>query len=118
MVKLPQPKAESNMLDSSDKYLTLINTFVVDPEQAEKLMTVLSKATEEKMRHISGFVSASLHISGDRRHVANYTRWKSQDTYSAMFRDPEAQLHMREAAAIAKSYEPIFYELRETHFPD
>lgn len=32
-----------------------------------------------------------------------------------MMANPDAQPHMREAAAIAASFQPIYYELRETH---
>jgi hypothetical protein len=35
-----------------------------------------------------------------------------------MMRDPTAQVHMREAAGIAESFEPICYELRESHTAD
>ena len=67
------------------------------------------------MRWRSGFVSANLHISQDRRHVANYAQWRSQADLNAMMKDPAANVHMREAAAVAESFEPIYYELREAH---
>jgi hypothetical protein len=45
-------------LDSKDHYATLINMLTVEPERAEQLLEVLSRATEETMRHLPGFVSA------------------------------------------------------------
>ena len=32
-----------------------------------------------------------------------------------MMNDPDAREHMREAGGIATSFEPIYYDLRETH---
>ena len=102
-------------LDPSAGYLTLINIFDVEPSRAEELLAVLSKATAETIRHRPGFVSANLHLSRDRRHVANYAQWRSQADMDAMLADPASQVHTREAAAIATSFAPIVYDLREAH---
>ena len=102
-------------LDPNSEYVVLINTFTVDPAKAEALLRVLSDATERGMKHRPGFVSASLHVSRDGRHVANYAQWRSQANIDAMMRDPAARAHMGEAAAIAESFDPIYYDLRESH---
>ena len=102
-------------LDPASGYLVLINTFTVDPEKAEKLLSILSHATEHGMRHRPGFISANLHVSHDRRHVANYAQWRSQADLDVMMSDPTARAHMREASAVADSFEPIYYDLREAH---
>lgn len=104
-------------LDPTDSHIVLINTFAVIPDRADELLAELSHATERGMRHRPGFVSANLHMSLDRRHVANYAQWRSQRDVDAMMADPDAQAHMRQAAAIATSFEPIYYQLRETHGP-
>ena len=101
-------------LEASAGYLTLINTFTVEPERAEALLAVLSKATDS-IRLMPGFVSANLHVSRDRRHVANYAQWRSHEDIEAMLNSAEAQPHLREAAAIASRFDPILYDLRETH---
>ena len=75
-------------LDPAAGYVVLINTFEVDPSRAEELLTVLSQATANTMRHAPGFVSANLHISADRRHVANHAQWRSQADIDAMMRGP------------------------------
>jgi len=67
------------------------------------------------MRQRPGFVSANLHVSVDGQHVANYAQWRSQDDLDAMIADDAARVHMHEAAAIAESFDPIYYHLRETH---
>jgi quinol monooxygenase YgiN len=104
-------------LDPSDGYVILINTFNVEPDRAEELLGALSQATEDVMRHRPGFVSANLHMSQDRRHVANYAQWRSQADLDAMMSDPAARAHMQEVAAVATSFDPIYYALRESHAP-
>lgn len=103
------------ILDPTAGHLVLINTFAVEPSRAEELLSALSRATETGMRQRPGFVSANLHVSRDKRHVANYAQWRSQEDLDAMMKDPAAQVHMREAASIATSFTPIYYELCETH---
>ena len=101
-----------SVLDSDDDYYTLINTFTVDPDDAERLLDLLTRATEEVLRHQAGFVSANLHVSYDGRHVANYAQWRSREDYNASMKDPAVQKHLKDAAAAASSFDPIFYQLR------
>ena len=103
------------ILDPDAGYVVLINTFTVDPDKAEALLSALSEATVHGMRERPGFISANLHLSRDRRHVANYAQWRSQADLDAMMSDPVARVHMGEAAGIADSFDPICYELRESH---
>jgi quinol monooxygenase YgiN len=105
-------------LDPQAGHLTLINTFEVAPERADDLLASLSRATDAYIRGVPGFVSANLHLSSDRRHVANYAQWRSQADLDAFMADPKAREHMVEAAAIATSFQPIYYALRETHGSD
>ena len=102
-------------LDPNAGLLVLINTFTVDPAKADELLAVLSRATEERMRHMPGFISASLHVSLDKRSVANYAQWRSKEDLEAMLKNPDAQPHMREAAGLAISFQPLLYDLRESH---
>jgi quinol monooxygenase YgiN len=99
-------------LNAGSGHLALINTFVVEPENAERLLQLLIQATAETMQGLPGFVSANLHVSLDRKHVANYAQWRSKQDFEAMLQNPAAQGHMREAAKLAKSFEPVTYELR------
>lgn len=98
-------------LDPNDGYATLINSFEVQPENADALIEVLTEATET-MRGMTGFVSANLHLSLDRSRVVNYAQWASADDMKTMLRNPDAQPHMKAAADLAKSYEPVLYTLR------
>ena len=102
-------------LDPKDGYYVLINTFTVDPDRAEELMEVLSEATVNEMSKQPGFVSANLHISADRKYISNYSQWRTKAHNEAMMKDPKAREHMVKAAEIATSFEPLYYELRESH---
>lgn len=102
-------------LKTDDGVMTLINTFTVAPENADDLLDVLAEATEQTMRRMPGFLSASFHVSDDRRHVANYAQWRSRADFEAMLKSPAAQRHMKEATSIAKSAQPVIYSLCQTY---
>ena len=104
-------------LDPRSGHLVLINTFTVEPARAGELLAILSEATANGMCQRSGFISANLHFSYDRRHLANDVQWRSWNDLDPMMRDPLAPEHMRRAAAIATAYEPLSYDLCETHAP-
>lgn len=102
-------------LDPKDGYYVLINTFTVDPDKSDELMKVLSEATTNEMCKQPGFVSANLHITADRKYIANYTQWRTKADNEAMMKDPKAREHMVKAAGIATSFEPLYYDLIESH---
>ena len=106
-----QPEIPRTTLDPQAGYLTFINTFTVAPENAERLLQALRNATEEIFRHQPGFISANLHISRDRRRILNYAQWRSREDYLAMSKKPEIQAHMKQAAALAISFDPVDYDL-------
>ena len=97
-------------LDPSDGHAVLINTFIVRPEKAEELVKVLAEATET-MRTMAGFVSANLHVSRDRTRVVNYAQWRSDADFKAMLGNEDARPHIKAAADLAESYEPMVYSL-------
>jgi len=106
-----EPDIARTILDPKAGYLTFINTFTVEPENAERLLQALKNATQEIFRHQPGFISANLHISRDRRRVLNYAQWRSKEDYVAMSKKPEIQAHMKHAAALAISFDPVDYDL-------
>jgi heme-degrading monooxygenase HmoA len=108
-----KPNNARTILDPKDGYLTFINTFTVEPDNAERLVQALRKATDEIFRHQPGFISANLHLSRDRRRVLNYARWRSKEDYLAMSKKTEIQAHMRQSAALAISFDPVDYDLRD-----
>ena len=98
-------------LDPSDDYLVLINTFEVSAENADKLVDVLQEAWGP-IGKMQGFISAYLHVSADKTRVVNYAQWRTRADYDAFQKNPDAQPHMKEAADLAESYDPVFYTLR------
>lgn len=102
---MPTIKKGSNVL-------TLINVFTVKKEDQRKLVSLLSEATDQTMKHLPGFVSASIHRSLDGEKVVNYAQWESIAAFEAMRKDPKAIPHMEAAAALAR-FEPILCEVAE-----
>lgn len=98
-------------LNPTDDYFILINTFEVSPENADKLVDVLHEASGP-IGKMQGFISANLHVSSDKKRVVNYAQWRTRADFEAMLKDPDAQPHMKEAADLAESYDPVFYDLR------
>ena len=92
--------------------LTLINVFTVAPEKQQELVTLLINATEQTMKHLPGFISASIHCSLDGKKVVNYAQWKSIADFEAMRKNPEAAPHMQAAAALAQ-FDPILCEVSD-----
>lgn len=107
-----EPNIVRTTLDPKEGYLTFINTFTVEPENAERLLQALKNATEQIFRHQAGFISANLHVSRDLRRVLNYAQWRSKEDYIAMSKKPEIQAHMKQAAALVISFDPADYDLR------
>ncbi|MDI3405015.1 antibiotic biosynthesis monooxygenase family protein [Streptomyces cavernicola] len=94
---------------------TLINVFTVDPGRQQELVDLLVHATEEVMQHMPGFVAANIHVSDDGTRVVNYAQWESESAFRAMLDDPGAQVHMRQAAAVAEHFDPHLYSVASVH---
>jgi quinol monooxygenase YgiN len=96
------------------KLVTLINVFSVDPENQQRLLELLARATETSVRHAPGFVSSSLHRDGTK--VTMYAQWHSIEDYQAMRENPAPLPYLQEALEIAK-FEPGMYEVVEIFSP-
>lgn len=95
----------------SNPVVTLVNVFrLSDPVDQQRLVDLLVEATEATMCHQPGYVSANIHKSLDGTHVVNYAQWRSRAEFEAMLHNPDAQQHMRRAAALAQ-VEPHLYEV-------
>jgi quinol monooxygenase YgiN len=90
--------------------VTLVNVFTVKPDDQTRLAALLVDATEKTMRHLPGFVSASIHKSFDGTRVINYAQWRSQQDFQAVRENQEAKAHMAAAAALA-TFEPMLCEV-------
>ncbi|MFD7628937.1 antibiotic biosynthesis monooxygenase family protein [Streptomyces sp. NPDC059851] len=102
-------------IDSTRPVATLINVFTVPPERQQELIDLLAHATETTMKHQPGFICANFHASHDGERVINYAQWESATHYHAMLSNPEARLHMDQAATIATDVQPRLFHVNSTH---
>jgi quinol monooxygenase YgiN len=96
--------------------ITLINVFTVEPSNQQRLVALLTEATEVSVRQAPGFVSASLHRSTDGTKVTMYAQWRSMEAYQAMRQNPAPLPYFQEALTIA-TFEPGVYEVVRTFAP-
>jgi quinol monooxygenase YgiN len=88
--------------------VTLINLFTVDPANQERLIALLTRATDEFVSRAPGFLSATLHRSLDGTKVTMYAQWRSIEDYQAMRHDPGPRPFLEEALTIAQ-FDPGMY---------
>jgi quinol monooxygenase YgiN len=101
------------VISKNSKFVTLINVFTVEPANQQRLLNLLTHATETSVRHSSGFISSSLHRSLDGTKVVMYAQWRSIEDYQAMRENPTPIPYLQEALTIAK-FEPGIYEVVES----
>ena len=65
-------------ISKDNNVVRLINVFTVEHENQQRLVDMLVEATEKTMKHVPGFVSATIHRSLDGIRVANYAQWRRQ----------------------------------------
>ena len=100
----------------NNKPVILINVFTVEPARQRELIELLTRATEDSVRHAQGFMSARLHRSLDGTKVTMYAQWRSDEDYQAMRENPAPLPYLQQALAIAK-FEPGMYEIIRTFSP-
>jgi quinol monooxygenase YgiN len=103
-------KFTMTIINPENNYLTLINIFIVAPENQQQLVDLLIKATETTVKNVPGFISSSLHKSLDGTKVTMYAQWKSMEDYQAMRKNPTASPYLDEALTIA-TFAPGMYEV-------
>jgi quinol monooxygenase YgiN len=100
----------------NDKPVILINVFTVEAARQHELIELLTRATEDSVRHARGFISARLHRSLDGTKVTMYAQWRSNEDYQAMRENPAPLPYLQRALTIAK-FEPGMYEVVQTFSP-
>ena|SRR6202051_2916488 len=96
--------------------IVLINVFTVDPTNQQRLVEILTKATDVSVRRAKGLISATLHRSIDGTKVTMYAQWQSVTDYQAMRENPAPRPFFEEALSIAE-FEPGMYEVIRTFTP-
>lgn len=92
---------------------TLINVFTVEPDKQQKLVDTLAETTSTIARHIPGFISASIHQSGDGTRVVNYGQWEHKADFDMLMHHPEMQARMALAKDLGQS-DGHFYTIAAT----
>ncbi|MBP2302176.1 antibiotic biosynthesis monooxygenase family protein [Azospirillum picis] len=95
--------------------LTLINVYEVEPEKQVDLSRLLSKVTEDTIRHQPGFVSVCIHTSLDGSKVVNYAQWESKKHFQDFMAQPAVQEELKRFAALAKSVTPSLCMVDAVH---
>jgi heme-degrading monooxygenase HmoA len=93
---------------------TLINVFVVDPDQQDQLIQVLKEGTETLFRNQPGYIAASFHKSQDGRRVINYSQWRSPKDVEAFRSKPEIGDYFKRVRGLAQ-YEAIVCNVAYVH---
>jgi quinol monooxygenase YgiN len=104
------------MTTPQNKQVTLINVFTVDPQNQQRLIDLLTRATEVSVRHAAGFISSTLHRSFDGTKVTMVAQWRSAEDYQAMRSDPAPLPFLQEALTLA-TFEPGMYEVVQSFTP-
>lgn len=93
--------------------VVLINVFTTPPDQQQRLIDLLTRATDGLVDRAPGFVSSTLHRSIDGTKVTMVATWRSAEDYQAMRQDPRPLPFLQEALTFA-SFEPGMYEIVRT----
>ena len=108
-------KSPSVQISKDNEVVTLVNVFAVaSAADQDNLVLLLQEATEKVMRHLDGFVSASIHRSLDGSRVVNYAQWRNIEAFEAMLQNIEAREHMAKAYELTRP-EPHLYKVASVH---
>lgn len=90
---------------------TVITTFEVTPGTCDDLLEELRFACNEFVSKQPGFIGAAMHVNDARTRIANYTQWESREDFQTMLRSEEMQKYHRKFNDLARSFEPVMYEV-------
>lgn len=102
-------------IDPKQECVTLVHVFAVKPEAQLELVELLVEITENVMRHLEGFISASIHRGLDGNRVVNYAQWRSVGHFQAMRDNPRARAQLQRALQLAENSEFDLYEVESSH---
>jgi quinol monooxygenase YgiN len=100
-------------IKANEPILTFINVFKVEPENQDRVVELLTHATDVSVKYAPGFISCALHKSIDGTKVTMYAQWQSMDHYQAMRDDPKPLPFFQEALTMA-TFEAGMYEVVKT----
>ena len=98
------------------RIVVLINVFTVAPANQQRLVDLLTRATDGLGSSAPGFISSTLHRSIDGTKVTMVAEWRSAEDYEAMRQNPGPRPFLEEALTFA-TFEPGMYEIVRTFTP-
>ncbi len=90
--------------------IILINVFTTDPANQQRVVELLTAATDGPVRQAPGFLGSTLHRSLDGTKVTMYAEWASREAYEAMRGEPGPLPFFEEALQLA-AFDPGIYEI-------
>lgn len=72
------------------------------PDKLQRVLDIGIHHTEERIKHMPGFVGCAFLKSLDGERVTEYVQWESVDHIQAAFKDPRFSEHLTEVRKIAK----------------
>jgi quinol monooxygenase YgiN len=108
---------EMPVIAKGDRVATVINVFTVAPVDQDRLVELLTKATQSSVRHVPGFLAAALHRSLDGTKVTMYAQWRTVEDYQRMRARSDTSPFLAEAVTIA-TFDPGLYEVVEIFYPE
>jgi len=98
----------------ADGATTMINLFVVDPDDQEELVRLEIEGMSAIAARMPGFVRGSIHRSTDGTRLVNYLHWADDDAWrnahATLAANVEYQEHMENVRRIATA-DPHAYEV-------
>jgi quinol monooxygenase YgiN len=91
--------------------MTYINVFHCKPENQEALSAAIRKETDDIVRHMPGFISASLHCSVDGSRVTNYAQWSELTAFQEHIRSEAGRALILELHKYADDVDVHVYQV-------
>lgn len=79
---------------------TLINILTVEPENQQKLITLLLENTEGVVSKLDGWISTSFIAASDQRRIVIYSQWRDHASVDAMRTNPDMVAYFPRIAAL------------------
>src|SRR5258708_19080954 len=102
-----------NHTSEKGSIVTLINVFTVEPANQQRLVDLLTRATDRSVNRAHRFISATLHRSIHGTKVTMVPRWRSVDDYRAMRQKPGPAPLLPEPLTIP-TFAPCMYEIHHS----
>lgn len=103
-------------ISSDAQIFTQITTIGVKPENRDELLALIMQETNEVVRHLPGYVSASLHTNAEATKIVNYSQWETREAWAAAMEGrAEIAPFARKVRELAESFDRTEYDVVYAH---